>query len=59
NASLNIKREGMKLWLEGMEHAGSPAEQIVNTISEAACKLSATKQEAPSIRAGQFTIRYF
>lgn len=32
NASLNIKKEGMKLWLKGMEHAGLPAEQIVTTI---------------------------
>jgi len=43
----------MKLWLEGVEYAGSPAEQIVNTLNRGVvCKLSAVKQEAPLFRAG-------
>jgi len=32
NAALNIKSAGLNLWLEGVEHAGSPAEQTANTI---------------------------
>jgi len=56
NAALNIKSAGLKLWLEGVEHAGLPAEQTVNTIGESpGCKLPAVKQEAPPFRAGQFT----
>ena len=46
NASLNIKKEGMSLWLEGMEHAGLPVEQIVTTVGN--IRLHTVSREAGS-----------